>query len=206
MKKYFYTKGKEKYGPFTIEELSDKGLNNETLVWAEGMENWHKLQDIPELARVLSKYIPPSLPHEIKKTERKEAKQGEKILWTILLWVIGLIVITLIKGVLDIAGGIPFPVHTVGFICLTLFTGMIWRNTDDTSKNSEIKDLSTAEQPDSNKQIDISKNNEIKDLPTEEQSDTNKQIGKNSIKKVLLTIFLILAAVIGFYAGYMSFL
>lgn len=65
MKEYFFLKGKEQNGPFTIEQLSDKGLTNETMIWTEGMENWQKLKDIPELVQALKpKSVPPPPPNE----------------------------------------------------------------------------------------------------------------------------------------------
>lgn len=74
MTEYYFLKGKDQKGPFTIEQLSDKGLTNETLVWTEGLENWQKLKDIPELVQHLKpKSVPPPPPKEsdemISKTE-----------------------------------------------------------------------------------------------------------------------------------------
>lgn len=74
MKEYFFLKGKDQNGPFTIEQLADKGLTSETLIWSEGMENWQKLKDIPELIQALKpKSVPPPPPSDkyenISKTE-----------------------------------------------------------------------------------------------------------------------------------------
>ena len=74
MKEYFFHNGKDQNGPFTVEQLADKGLTNETLVWTVGMENWQKLKNIPELLHVLNpKSVPPPLPsldeQKIFKTE-----------------------------------------------------------------------------------------------------------------------------------------
>ncbi|MBK9018237.1 MAG: DUF4339 domain-containing protein [Saprospiraceae bacterium] len=33
----FYFNGIEKIGPFTIDELKDKAINQNTLIWTEGM-------------------------------------------------------------------------------------------------------------------------------------------------------------------------
>lgn len=74
MKEYFFLKGKDQNGPFTVEQLANKGLTSETLIWSEGMENWQKLKDIPELTQALKpKSIPPPPPNDkdenISKTE-----------------------------------------------------------------------------------------------------------------------------------------
>lgn len=74
MKEYFFLKGKDQNGPFTVEQLVDKGLTNETLIWTEGMENWQKLKDFSELTQILKpKSVPPPPPSDsdgkISKTE-----------------------------------------------------------------------------------------------------------------------------------------
>ena len=74
MKEYFFLKGKDQNGPFTVEQLADKGLTSESLIWTEGMENWKKLKDIPELIQALKpKSVPPPPPSDkdesISKTE-----------------------------------------------------------------------------------------------------------------------------------------
>lgn len=74
MKEYFFLKGKDQNGPFTVEQLADKGLTRESLIWTEGMENWQKLKDIPELIQELKiKSVPPPPPshkdENISKTE-----------------------------------------------------------------------------------------------------------------------------------------
>lgn len=65
MKEYFYLNGKVQNGPFTVEQLTNKGLTNETLIWTEGMENWQRLKDIPELVQSLqTKSVPPPPPFD----------------------------------------------------------------------------------------------------------------------------------------------
>jgi hypothetical protein len=78
MKEYFFLTGKEQNGPFTIEQLEGKGLNNETLIWAEGMDNWQKLKDIPELVQTLKpKSIPPPPPTETNEKISKTEVSGQ---------------------------------------------------------------------------------------------------------------------------------
>ena len=42
-------------GPFTIEELSQQGLNPDSEVWAPGMADWMQAGDVPELTAVLQR-------------------------------------------------------------------------------------------------------------------------------------------------------
>jgi hypothetical protein len=63
MKEYFFLKGKDQNGPFTVEQLVNKKLTNDTLIWTEGMDNWQKLKDIPDLMKLLKpKSVPPPPP------------------------------------------------------------------------------------------------------------------------------------------------
>ncbi|MCK4345981.1 MAG: DUF4339 domain-containing protein [Bacteroidales bacterium] len=40
MKKYFYTDGTNKFGPFTFEELKEKNISRETKVWFQELDDW----------------------------------------------------------------------------------------------------------------------------------------------------------------------
>ena len=42
-------------GPFTVEELSQRGITPETEVWAPGMASWAQAGDVPELTAVLQR-------------------------------------------------------------------------------------------------------------------------------------------------------
>lgn len=60
-KEYYYNKGSEQFGPFTIEQLKTENILRETLVWCEGFPNWVKAGEVNEL-NVLFKKTPPPLP------------------------------------------------------------------------------------------------------------------------------------------------
>jgi len=89
MKEYYYSNGDEQNGPVTIEDLKDK-INKDTLIWAEGMENWQKADSIEEL-KTLFKAVPPPIKKVIveekqiietpiinKTVEPKEVKKKKK--------------------------------------------------------------------------------------------------------------------------------
>ena len=42
-------------GPFTVEELSQQGINPDSEVWAPGMSDWMQAGDVPELTAVLQR-------------------------------------------------------------------------------------------------------------------------------------------------------
>jgi hypothetical protein len=52
MSKYFYTDGKEKYGPYSKEELRNQPISRTTKVWCYGMDKWLELSQVRELAVV----------------------------------------------------------------------------------------------------------------------------------------------------------
>ena len=48
MKKYHYTDGTNSFGPFTLEELLQKGITADSYVWYEGLNNWTPARNLPE--------------------------------------------------------------------------------------------------------------------------------------------------------------
>jgi hypothetical protein len=59
MKKYFYTDGTNKYGPFTLEELQEKNISRETKVWFQELKEWQNAGNIPELNEIFKLSPPP---------------------------------------------------------------------------------------------------------------------------------------------------
>lgn len=59
MKQYYYTDGKERFGPFELEELKLKGITENTLVWTQGMANWAEAVTVPELSVLFNINVPP---------------------------------------------------------------------------------------------------------------------------------------------------
>lgn len=57
---YLWIEGVKK-GPLAFDELIDKGLCADTLVWREGLTDWVKASELDELAELLAR-IPPSPP------------------------------------------------------------------------------------------------------------------------------------------------
>jgi len=60
MKKYFYTDGTTKYGPFTLEELKEKEISRDTKIWFQELNEWKSAGDVPELSD-LFKLVPPPI-------------------------------------------------------------------------------------------------------------------------------------------------
>lgn len=54
MEFHLIVNGKQE-GPFTVEELAQKGINPESEVWAQGMNDWMQAGDVPELTAVLQR-------------------------------------------------------------------------------------------------------------------------------------------------------
>lgn len=50
-----------KEGPYSLEELGNKNINTNTLVWRTGFKNWTPVKDVPELSDLLSN-LPPIPP------------------------------------------------------------------------------------------------------------------------------------------------
>lgn len=59
MKKYFIHDGKEQKGAFDLAELKQLNVTKETPVWFEGLPNWKKAGEIPELQSLFVVTPPP---------------------------------------------------------------------------------------------------------------------------------------------------
>ena len=49
LKPYFIAQGSENLGPFTIDQLRERGISPNTEVWADGMEEWQPAYKVTEL-------------------------------------------------------------------------------------------------------------------------------------------------------------
>jgi len=66
MKKYFYSNGTEKQGPFSFDELKTENITQETLIWFEGLEDWTVAYEIEELNEIFELIPPPVIENEFK--------------------------------------------------------------------------------------------------------------------------------------------
>lgn len=56
---YFMIINNQQAGPFAIDELLNKGLQADTQVWKNGMNNWTPAAEIPELQKLFRPQTPP---------------------------------------------------------------------------------------------------------------------------------------------------
>jgi len=61
MEDYYISINSEQSGPFSLEELKEKKLTDEYLVWTEGFESWLKASEVFHLKESVVK-LPPPLP------------------------------------------------------------------------------------------------------------------------------------------------
>ena len=59
---YIYDNGQQ-IGPLTIEQLKKHNLSPQSRIWHEGLTEWGKVQDFPEIASALSLQLPDRKPH-----------------------------------------------------------------------------------------------------------------------------------------------
>ena len=50
---YYIIEGKERRGPFSLEDLAGAGITADTLVWRQGLPDWVKASELPELSSML---------------------------------------------------------------------------------------------------------------------------------------------------------
>jgi len=99
MSQYYYTDGKERFGPFSLEELKDKRIAPTTLVWKEGLSDWVSAQNLSDLESLFveGSTFPPIVPVYTSPVIETQPKNWliESILVTILcclpLGIVGII-------------------------------------------------------------------------------------------------------------------
>jgi len=82
MKKYFYSNGKEKHGPLSLDELKQDDISKDTLIWFEGLDDWTLAGELDEMKPILELQPPPILneeKNEFNKTEEKLEETAENI-------------------------------------------------------------------------------------------------------------------------------
>jgi len=75
MKKYYYTDGRVRYGPYSFDELKEQNISRHTLIWYEGLDNWVKAGDSEDFKDFFSKIPPPigNIQTENKNQDQKQA-------------------------------------------------------------------------------------------------------------------------------------
>lgn len=61
MKQYYYANGDQQLGPFSFEELKAKRIQKDTYIWYEGLTDWTRAADLPELSELFE--APPTQTH-----------------------------------------------------------------------------------------------------------------------------------------------
>lgn len=59
---FYILQNNKKQGPYSLEELSSKNIDTDTMVWSVGFSNWKPAKTVPELSDLLSNLppVPPS--------------------------------------------------------------------------------------------------------------------------------------------------
>ena len=69
-KQFYYSRGREKKGPYTEDELVRLKLKPDTLIWTEGLEKWQPLSDFNDIIKT-----PPPLPIEVLSNKPNQRKR-----------------------------------------------------------------------------------------------------------------------------------
>lgn len=90
---YYYTQNGQQYGPFTLEELQQKSINKDTLIWRPGMEKWVGAGELSELAAIFPPIVPgpPPLPNNAYIPYRAPATPKWDRSWIGIAVVVGLV-------------------------------------------------------------------------------------------------------------------
>ena len=78
MKKYYYSDGTNKFGPFTIDELKDKNITKDTLVWFQGLSEWLPAHNFSELNSIFVPSPPPVAGNQTNQVHSTHNQQPPK--------------------------------------------------------------------------------------------------------------------------------
>lgn len=53
MKKYYFSDGKKRFGPYSLDELRSYDIDERTLIWFKGLEKWRLAKNIPEISTTI---------------------------------------------------------------------------------------------------------------------------------------------------------
>ncbi len=67
-KNYYLIENGQQIGPFTYDELKMKNMNSNSSIWYDGLDNWLRVGEIPELLHLIEKTPPPFENHDNKKS------------------------------------------------------------------------------------------------------------------------------------------
>jgi hypothetical protein len=59
MKKYYYSDGIDKFGPVSFDELKQKNITNDTLIWFQGLDKWTPAKNLEEIKPILDLVLSP---------------------------------------------------------------------------------------------------------------------------------------------------
>ncbi len=59
MKNWYYSDGLEKHGPFSLEELKNHPIDEETHVWVDGMDDWKPAGEVSAISMLFDLGAPP---------------------------------------------------------------------------------------------------------------------------------------------------
>ena len=91
---FYYVKNNKPVGPFTLDELLEKGVSNKTYIWTKGMTNWEKIEAIPVILEKLNNNKPPVF-IEPKSEDFNNSRKGKGVNKIILFAFLGIIVLVL---------------------------------------------------------------------------------------------------------------
>lgn len=89
-KNYYFLNGTSQEGPFSLEEIIQKPLSSDTLIWKEGDSSWRKASEFPEFVW-LNKSTPPPIPPQSSSTPtvKQRSSWAKKVFKFLLLAFIG---------------------------------------------------------------------------------------------------------------------
>lgn len=79
MRLYYYVKDAEKVGPYTLEELKNKNIYRDTLVWYQGLQTWERAVEVDDLRPLFNPNTPPPI-NNIQQNLHQTSNQEKSVI------------------------------------------------------------------------------------------------------------------------------
>ena len=145
MSSYYFIEENKQFGPFNLEELLTKRIQNDTLVWKEDTTNWVKAEDIPELKgnifSVKMDSLPPTLPYSPKQQNQQQPKKWRILrnLFLSLCILIGLylLFIAFYQGAREVHPFSELPLLIIAIV-LFIISFFLWKKNANLNKKNLV--------------------------------------------------------------------
>ena len=90
---YYINSAGQQAGPVPADQLAANGITADTLVWKDGMSQWTKASDVPELRFLFDPNVPPPAPSNSTNTAISQDSNSKPVMFAVIVGIVGVLVL-----------------------------------------------------------------------------------------------------------------